>query len=455
MKRFLIFFLFTCVPLYAQAPRAEPVDPALQPDASVDLFARGKNLYDSAQASTDAQNRQTTFERAAEIFNLYLNDFPNHPNAEMGWWYLGNCYYQSGHPDDAKRCFHILLNRYGKGKWAAAAAYTLAADHYNKAEYNLAAPLFERFSQNAAKPDDRARGNYFTGTCYRMLGQDREAITAYLKVIDDPAGGLFASQSKLALGHLDAKAGKLQDALALYEQIIDSPCLIKLRGEAALHAALTATKLEKPEVTEKYLNLVMTTPGMETFRLDAQSALMANSFAKKDYLKVIEIFRSSQLKAEGEKEATRLMLAARAYLRLKKPQEALNHFREVEQLVAPQHDLAFQASYSRLLCFFQIEGRHLPDQVDAFLLLYRKNRPDDPRIHTAMLMKAEALFADKNLPAAAKLYGEINAARVSEKNRPGLLYQRGWCLADAGEPQGAIRSLSEFISKYPGDPRLH
>ena len=453
MKRFLIFFLFTCVPLYAQAPRAEPVDPALQPDASVDLFARGKNLYDSAQASTDAQNRQTTFERAAEIFNLYLNDFPNHPNAEMGWWYLGNCYYQSGHPDDAKRCFHILLNRYGKGKWAAAAAYTLAADHYNKAEYNLAAPLFERFSQNAAKPDDRARGNYFTGTCYRMLGQDREAITAYLKVIDDPAGGLFASQSKLALGHLDAKAGKLQDALALYEQIIASPCLIKLRGEAALHAALTATKLEKPEVTEKYLNLVMTTPGMETFRLDAQSALMANSFAKKDYLKVIEIFRSSQLKAEGEKEATRLMLAARAYLRLKKPQEALNHFREVEQLVAPQHDLAFQASYSRLLCFFQIEGRHLPDQVDAFLHLYQKSRPDDPRIHTALLMKAEALYSNKDIAAAAKVYSEIQAYRINEANRAGLFYQRGWCLAEAGDPQGAIRSLSEFISKYPNDSR--
>ncbi len=453
MKRLLIPFLFTCVPLCAQAPRAEPVDPALQPDASIDLFARGKNLYDSAQASTDLQNRQTSFERAAEIFNLYLNDFPNHPNAEMGWWYLGNSYYQSGHMDEAKRCFHTLLNRYGKGKWAAAAAYTLAADHYNKAEYNLAAPLFERFSQNAAKPEDRARGNYFTGTCYRMLGQDREATAAYHKVLEDPAGVLFTAQAKLALGHLSVKAGKLAEALVLYEQIIASPCQIKIRGEAALHAALTATKLEKPELTEKYLNLVMTTPGMETFRLDAQSALMASSFAKKDYPKVIELFRSNPLKAEGEKEAARLMLAARAYLRLKKPQEALNHFREVEQLVPPQHDLAFQASYYRLLCFFQIEGRHLPDQVDAFLHIYQKSRPDDPRIHTALLMKAEALYSNKDIPAAAKAYSEIQASRISEANRPGLFYQRGWCLAEAGDPQGAIRSLSEFIGKYPNDSR--
>lgn len=454
VKRIAAIFILACGTLGAQAPRAEPVNPSLRPDPSSDQFARGKNLYDAAQSSTDLDNRRAGFERAAAIFTSYLNEFPNHPNAEMAWWYLGNSYYQGGQLDEGKRCFHTLLNRYGKGKWAAAAAYTLAADHYNKTEYNLAAPLFERFAQHAAKPDDRARGNYFAGTCYRLLGQDREATGAFQKVLDDPAGVLFAPQSKLALGHLAAKAGKLADALVLYEQIVASPCQIKIRGEAALHAALTATKLEQPALAEKYLSLVMTTPGMEAFRLDAQTALMANHFSKQEYTKVIEIFRNAELKDEGEKEATRLMLVARSFLRLKKPTDALTYFREVERLVTPEHDLAFQASYYRLLCFFQIEGRHLPDQVDAFLELYRKSRPNDPRIHTAMLMKAETLFSNKDLPAAAKLYSEISAARISEKNRPGLLYQRGWCLAEAGDPQGAIRSLSDFISKYPSDPRL-
>jgi tetratricopeptide (TPR) repeat protein len=454
VKRILTILVLACGAVAAQAPRAAEADPSLQPEPAMDLFDRGKNLYDAAQSSTDLDNRRAGYERTAAIFTSYLNEFPNHPNAEMAWWYLGNSYYQGGQIDEGKRCFHTLLNRYGKGKWAAAAAYTLAADHYNKTEYNLAAPLFERFAKNAAKPDDRARGNYFAGTCYRLLGQDLEATRALQAVLDDPAGVLFAPQAKLALGHLAAKAGKTADALALYEQIVASPCQIKLRGEAALHAALSASKLEQPAVAEKFLALVMTTPGMESFRLDAQTALMANHFANQDYAKVIAVFRDLELKAEGDKEATRLMLVARSYLRLKKPTDALSYFREVERLVAPEHDLAFQASYYRLLCFFQIEGRHLPDQVDAFLELYRKTRPDDPRIHTAMLMKAETLFTNKDLAAAAKLYSEINAARVSEKNRPGLLYQRGWCLAEAGDLQGAIRSLSEFISKYPDDPRL-
>ena len=148
------------------------------------------------------------------------------------------------------------------------------------------------------------------------------------------------------------------------------------------------------------------------------------------------------------------MIAARAYMRLKLPSEALQLFRDVEKLVNPETDMAFQAAYYRLLCFFQIEGRHLPDQVDAFLQLYRKARPEDSRIHTALMMKAETLFSNKETAAAAKVYSEINASLVSEKNRPGLLYQRGWCLSEAGDAQGAIRSLSEFIAKYPQDPRV-
>src|SRR5690606_8188008 len=69
-------------------------------------------------------------------------------------------------------------------------------------------------------------------------------------------------------------------------------------------------------------------------------------------------------------------------------------------------------------------------------------------------MKAETLFSNKDVAGAAKVYSEINAAAVSEKNRPGLLYQRGWCFSEAGDSQGAIRSLGEFIVKYPNDPRV-
>ncbi len=455
MKRALALLILASAPVVAQIPRAEAVDPALAPDRANDQFLRGKNLYDSAQASTVLDNRISYYQRAAQIFNDYLDAFPDHPNSEMALWYLGNSYYQSGQIDDAKRCFSTLLNRFGKGKWAAAAAYTLAADYYNGGKYAFAAPLFERFAQNAAKPEDSARGNYLAGTCYRLLDRDREAISSFNKVVDDPAGGLFAPQAKIALGHLLLKAGNLEGALARFEDVVaGTQYPAKHRGEAALYAALTATKLNKTELSDRYLDLILKSPGMDEFRPDAQTALMENLFAKKQYHEVVEIFRRSALKGQGEREANRLMVAGRAYMRIKQYGEALQLFRDVEKQVKPETDLAFHAAYYRLLCFFQIEGRNVPEQVDAFLQLYRKARPTDSRIHTALMMKAETLFSNNDVAAAAKVYSEIDAGAVSEKNRPGLLYQRGWCLSEAGDAQGAVRSLSEFIAANPDDPRV-
>jgi tetratricopeptide (TPR) repeat protein len=452
--RALAFVFVASCPLLAQVPKAQPVDPQLAPDAGTDFFLRGKNLYDSAQTSTVQVTRVETFQRAVQIFSEYLTEFPNHPNAEMSWWYLGNSYYQSGQIDDAKRCFSTLLNRYGKGPWVARAAYTLAADYYNHQEYALAASLFERYAVNASKPDEQSRGFFYAANCYRFLNREREAVSAFKKVIEDPNGALFIPMAKLALGHLSSKSGKLKEALAQFEEVIAAPYIPKIRGEAALNAALIATKLEQTELADKYLQLILTSQGMEDFRVDAQTALMANFMARKQYREVIDIFRRSMIKAEGEKEATRLMFAGRAYMALKQPADALQLFRDIEKNVNPELDLAFNASFYRLQCFYQIEGRHVSDQVDAFLQLYQKARSSDPLVHTALLFKAESLYASNDAANAAKAYSEINAALVSDEIRPGLFYKRGWCLAEAGDTQGAIRSLSEFISKYPKDSRL-
>jgi tetratricopeptide (TPR) repeat protein len=437
-------------------PRAAAVDPALAPNAAEDFFQRGKNVYDSATEATDLQTRIQLFQRSTQIFSEYLAAFPNHPNAEMAWWYLGISQYKSGYIEDSKRCFSTLLNRYGDGKWAAAAAYTMAADHYNKGEYQFAAPLFERYAKNAAKPEERPRGKYFAGNCYRLLGRDREAIAAYQAVLADPLGAPHHGDVKLALGYLSLNAGKLSDAITRFDEVFKDPGHTeKTRGEAALQAALAASKLGNTAEADRYLRLILGTPGMADFHEDARTALMSNLFAKKEYREVMRLHESGSSTATGDKLAARLMIVARSLMRLEKPSEALVAFREVEKLVKPETDTAFQAAYYRLLCFYEIEGSHMPEQVDAFLQLYQKSRPADARIHTALMMKAETLFSNKKIEEAAKTYAEINAAVVSAKNKPGLLYQRGWCLHEAGDAQGAIRSLSDFISEFPDDPRLH
>lgn len=462
MKRTLTLLILATGSLAAQPPRAAPVNEALSNDASDAYFQRGKNLYDKAVATGDLQHKIELFQAAATILEQYINEFPNHPtNTEMAWYYLGNSQYQGGAPEDGKRCFRTLLNRYGNGKWAAAAAFILANEHYSKNEFAFAAPLYEKFAANAGRIEDRPRGNYYAGLCFRMLGRDREALNAFKKVLDDPNGASLAAGSKFCIAQIQLKAGKAQEALAYFEEIAkNTGNPPKIRGDSALGASNAAAKLGQHDLAQTYLRFLLDSPGMEEFRADAQTQLMAQAFDRKDYAAVVKLFRSNVVRtspaadADKEKEAARLMIAARAYMELKQAGEAQQLFRQVETLVPPENDLAFRAAYYRLHCFFQIEGSHVPDQVDAFLEIYRKTRPpDDNRIHTALLIKAETLFAEKKNTEAAEAFREINVNALSEENRAGALYKRGWCLAEIGDPQGAIRSLGEFLAKYPKDPR--
>jgi len=435
-------------------PRAQPVDAYLRPDAPNDFFQRGRNLHDSAQSAEGVSARFSLYDRASQILTEYLSLFPDHANAEAAWWYLGNSHYQCGRIDDAKRCFHTLINRHPRGKWSAAAAYTLAADHYNKREYALAASMFERFANGSERPGDAARGHYHAGNCHRLTGREREARAAFNKVLQDPAAGTFAPQARIALGHLATKVGRDDEALRWFEEVLALPHPAEIRCEAVLHAGLAAAKLGRIADSDRHLALVMRYPDMHAFHSAAQTALMSNRFERGEYREVLEWFRKPGIKAEGADQAARVMLAARASMRLKRPKDALEWFREVEKLVPSESDAAFDAAYYRLLCFYQIEGHHVPEQVDAFLQLHGKARANDPRLHTALMMKAESLFAEKKMEEAAKAYLKVDDTKIAAANRPGLLFQRGWCLVEAGDAIGAIRSLGRFIDEFPKDERL-
>ena len=443
-----------------EPPVAQPVqgfaevEGALVADAANDFFERGKNLYDEARAMEDALERKRLFTATVQIFEAYLMDFPNHENAAKAWWYAGSSYQQIERHKDANRCFSAILQRFQKGPWVSAAAYALAADHYNKKQYVVAAPLFERYAANAQREGEAARGYYYAGHCYRLNGAHAQAMVAFRKVLNDEQAGAFTPMAKVGLGHCSLHLKRNQEALDLFVEVTETEASDSVKAEALLNAAVAARQLGKLEIAAHYLERILGNDQMKAWWPSAHSAVLSVLFEQNEFAKLVKMHRESAIKLGGEREAARLMLVGRALMRLLKPKEALELFRAVERQVAPESDLAFQASYYRLLCFYRIEGKHVPDQVDAFLQLYGASRPNDMRIHTALMMKAESLQSEGKLAAAAQVYNKVDEKKVSEANRPGLLYQRGWCLAEAGDQGGAIRSLSLFVDAYPKDERI-
>ena len=151
---------------------------------------------------------------------------------------------------------------------------------------------------------------------------------------------------------------------------------------------------------------------MEDFRPDAQTALMGNLFAKKQYREVIDIFRRSTVKADGDKEANRLMIAAPRLHAAEAAQRGAAAFPRRREAGEARDGPRLPGRPTTGCCAFsKSKAAMCRTRWTPFSSSIAKSRPEDPRIHTALMMKAETLFANKETAAAAKVYSEINASR--------------------------------------------
>lgn len=438
---------------HGQQPGGES---AQQVELADGLFQRAKNLYGAGANSTDLDQRIAQFTRAGELFAEFLQRFPRHAEARSAEYYYALCFYNSGRVDEAKRVFAAIIQTQRTGPYVAAASSAMAGDAFQNKDYATAAALYAKLSANAVRPEDRQRGYYFEALSHHYRNREREALACYQKILADPEAGSspYLHPSRSAVGALLLKQGNAEEALLHFEDILKSSAPEKSKAEAMLYAGVTCLQLKDEAKGEQYFKNVLNNQdeAWRPFHADALTSIMQIRFDAKKYAEVIQIYRSNPLNTNDERQAKRANVVARSYMLLGQYLEAIPLFLEVQKL-APETSMAFDASYNRLLCFYKIDGKHIVEQVDAFLEIYEKANKTHPRLHAALMMKAGALQNQGKIKQAADTYNLIDVTLIAESNRANLLYQRGWCLANADDHQGAIRSLTRFLEDYPSDKR--
>ncbi len=453
MKIATLALLILGMTVHGQQPGG---DNALQVDLADGLFQRAKNLYGAGASSTNIDQRIAQFTRAGELFAEFLQRNPRHAEARSAEYYYALCFYNSGRLDDAKRIFAAIIQNQRTGPYVAAASSVMAGDSFENKDYATAAALYAKLSAHAVRAADRQRGYYFEALCHHYRNREREALACYQKVLADPeaATSPYLHSSRSAVGALLLKQGNAEQALPHFEDILRSTAPDKSKAEASLYAGVTCLQLKDQAKAEMHFKNVLShqDENWRPFHADALTSMMQIRFDAKKYAEVIQIYRSNPLSTHDERQAKRANVVARSYMLLEQYLEAIPLFLEVQKL-APETSLAFDASYSRLLCFYKIDGKHIAEQVDAFLEIYEKAHKTHPRLHAALMMKAGALQNQGKIKEAADTYNLIDVSLIADSNRANLLYQRGWCLANAKDHQGAIRSLTRFLEDYPSDKR--
>ena len=427
----------------AQIPRGVP-----QFDQVGDLFLRANRIYEYGRDSKDHQESQHALRAAIPMLREFLQKAPQHEYTQKANYRLGMAYLLTGDLEQADATFRFVINKYRTGHYVATAAYRLAAQRYNDRNWLGAAPWFAMAARESDKHELRHKALYYDARCFILGKRPADAVKRLEAIIAD-RGNPYIDYARLAIGQLHASAGKHEKALKQFEQLLGPSTSPQERAQAMISAGESATKLGKVVLAENYLNQVLDTVGLDPqYKSLAQIGLMEARFQEKDYATVLLLMQRGEFPGNDRRQAEAYMLAGRSLAKLGRHHEAPRHFFNVERL-APLSALGFEASYRRLVSFYQVDNPNIPAQCEGFERIYGESFKDHQWLHQAKLLKAESLFHVGRITSAATAYSEIDSDKVEEKNRAALLFRRGWCLSESGDYNGATQSLTHFIEKHP------
>ena len=445
-----LLFLFFSPLVWAQ----EPGDAPLVADPERDRFTFANLAYERAERSRDATEKAIYYRKAVQLFSEFLSDFPRPREEAQVRYRLGTSYLYTGQPESAARQFRSILDRSPNGHIASLAAYRLASLRYERRDFSGAAPYFATSARAAEQAQLRHRALYFEANCYILAKNERKAREAFLKLVNDPerAKNAYYEKAALQVALMYQEEEDYEKALEYFVPLLTKGSSKETIGQALVGAGLASAKLDQPEQAKLYLETVLKSSEYKDYHLEAQAALMETAYLAKNYAEVFSIYRQRSIPAKGKVAAKLHLMAGKAAMAQDRFADGRDIFLKAERAF-PQSDIAFDAAFRRVVCFFESDSQHVPVQVDAFEELYGGSQAGSKEIQLARLMKAETLFAKEDFRKAARVYNRITSRLLDEENRASMLHHKGWSLSESGDPNGAVQAFSEFLSSFPDDSR--
>lgn len=144
-----------------------------------------------------------------------------------------------------------------------------------------------------------------------------------------------------------------------------------------------------------------------------------------------------------------MLLAANSQRQLGHMKEAQAIYQQIIQKY-PSREEAKDARYQRLIALYNANDPNLGTEIDQFL----KDNPEGERADQAKLLKAEALYKEKDFAAAAPLYAGLRDSKLSAKLRAESAFKLGWCYVQTKQPEKVIEAFAYFLQAFPQHPQV-
>ena len=430
------------------AQETEPTKPVpLTSDPANDRFTRINNFYKAAVSTTDRRTSEAYYGRCIPLVQEYLSKFPNHKNAEPALYYLGESHYKVGEVNNAVTVFTKLIKRYKTGSYVAASAYRIARNLYSTSKFEEASRYFAITANNAQDKADRTRSTYFQAQCLTRAGKFEDAMPLYGAVSNIEAQNPYQRAATLTHAKLLLQFEKFDEAQKTCEKLLVPTQDEDTKAEASYYAGVAASNLDDQKKALDYFKMSLNS-NSKKLKGRAQTGIMSIYYVNKDYDAVLAEARRGKYEVEPSYKAKQGLIVGNSYYIKKNYTNAISYFVDVESNDKGS-DVAFEAGYKKLLCFYNIKDIQLAEKVDRFLETYAVGRGKHKFIHQAFLMKAETLYTKGEFKGAAASFASINTNLIDEKYHESLMYKRGCSLSKVENHAGAANSFTAYIDRFP------
>lgn len=464
LSRILPALLITgFLPVQAQdeAPPLRP-EPVVE-DIATKWFEEADRVYNYAKVASDKFEQQRALRACIPLYERFIARFPKDDNVPAARYRCGVAHLLLGNRGAAETYFTKTISASRRrGHQAGVAAFRLGGLAYNDKYFKTAIPHFQLAASEVDKASIRHQSLNYLARCYLLTDRTKDASVILRRLVNDPEEpNAYKDSARLALAHISATQGQLEEAFALYQDLsmLDSkdPEVLEIRAQAIVHGGMAALQLPgKREIGLKMLNTAIRTVGLpDESKTEAQLTLMQLAFDQENHEEVLSLFRLGPFTAARADTAAKvLLLGGRSAAKLGQHNAAIEMFNGVDRAV-PNTRIAFEASYRKLLSFYELRSPVITDLVESFVEIYGGRYAKSPWIQEARVMRAETFFSFGDFASATRAWERVNFARLPEDMRGPAYFKSGWALVENEDYNSAIGQLSEFISRFPESPDLH
>jgi TolA-binding protein len=399
------------------------------------------------------------YDLAIPEYEKFLGLYPNSPNRPAALFYLGEAYRALNRTTPARTSFQNVIKDFPDDEMVGPASYALAEIFFNEKDYSSSMPLFHRAAAKVKASSLALSARYFEARCLEALDRKDEARDLYQQVIDVPDPNPFRDDSRLAAGSIFLGGGRKNDALKQFEALSAEARKPALKAEATVRAGLVALDLAvgekgKPDkaMTTKATTLLQkgrNLPEAGRWAGVAAVGLLRLEYQSGQYAQAVTDYEKSKTQVPEETRPEMTLLAANSQRQLGHYKEAQALYREIIQRY-PSRDEAKDAQYQQLISLYSANDPKLRAEIDEFI----KDNPSGEHADEARMLKAEALYKEKDFAGAATLYTDLRSSNLSPKLRAEAAFKLGWCLAQTKQSDKAIDAFSYFLQAFPNNPQI-